>query len=90
MYRFLVHNKCRIPELGLKIIRYHSFYVWHRENQYSYLESESDTEVKKWCRIFSDCDLYTKNDTDNFDIDLIKSYYEDLVKKYFDNEILEW
>src|SRR5687768_4493500 len=31
IYAYLVfkHNKCLIPEDGLKIIRYHSFYSWH-------------------------------------------------------------
>lgn len=90
MYQVLVHNKCSIPQLGLNIVRYHSFYPWHKSGAYSYLESESDLETKHWCQIFSQCDLYTKSQAVNYNIAELKSYYQSLIEKYFPNPILEW
>lgn len=90
LYDVLKHNKCEIPEEGLKIIKYHSFYSWHRENQYEYLMNDEDYKIRDLCRQFSDCDLYTKNDNNKLDIDKLKPYYDGLIKKYFPNELLEW
>lgn len=95
MYQTLIHNKCIIPDIGLKIIRYHSFYAWHKEGAYEYLESKKDLEVKKWCHIFSVSDLYTKSNqtcdsATGLNIDELREYYQSLIRKYFPNEILEW
>lgn len=89
LYKVLVHNNCLIPEIGLRIIRFHSFYPWHKSGAYEYLEDGSDIELKKWCQIFSQCDLYTK-DGNKPDIEKLKPYYYGLVNKYFPNKILDW
>ncbi|XWV25207.1 hypothetical protein QJ856_gp0565 [Tupanvirus deep ocean] len=90
LYKVLVHNKCTIPVIGLNIIRYHSFYPWHKDGAYDYLENEEDKELKNWCRFFSQCDLYTKNNEEPIDISKIKPYYQSLIEKYFPNQILSW
>lgn len=93
MYQVLIHNKCSIPQIGLNIIRYHSFYPWHKYGAYGHLESPEDLETKKWCQIFSECDLYTKSSNLNYDsddLDNLKLYYQSLIEKYFPNDILEW
>jgi inositol oxygenase len=90
LYRVLVHNKCTIPEIGLNIIRYHSFYPWHKNNAYDYLDSVEDQEIKNWCKIFSECDLYTKDDNNKIDIENVMPYYQSLVEKYFPNQIISW
>jgi inositol oxygenase len=90
LYRVLVHNKCTIPEIGLKIIRYHSFYPWHNSGAYTYLENSRDLEIKKWCKIFSQCDLYTKHSTNVIDPEKIKPYYQSLIEKYFPIETIKW
>jgi len=90
LYQVLVHNKCTIPEIGLRIIRYHSFYPWHRDNAYTYLENENDIEIKKWCQIFSQCDLYTKDNNEHINIEKLEPYYQKLINKYFPNQILQW
>jgi len=33
MYQVCIRNKCTIPKEGLNMIRYHSFYPWHREGE---------------------------------------------------------
>lgn len=90
MYQVLKNNKCKIPELGLNIIRYHSFYAWHRDNQYTYLMNKYDHEIQEWCHKFSQCDLYTKSDKNIPDINKLKPYYQKIITKYFPTEILRW
>lgn len=88
-YSVFKHNGCLIPEDGLKVIRYHSFYSWHHHDAYEYFMNDSDHAIKYLCYNFSLCDLYSKND-DDIDIDAVKPYYDELIKKYFPNPILEW
>lgn len=53
LYQVLKHNNCKLPEIALKIIRFHSFYPWHNANDYQYLtDSSYDDETKKWVKIF--------------------------------------
>jgi len=89
MYQVLKHNGCLIPEEGLKIIRFHSFYPWHKEGAYKYFMNEDDQITLKWVQIFSKMDLYTK-DAPVPDVQALMPYYKNLVKKYFPNEVLRW
>ena len=52
LYQVLKYNNCKIPDMGLKIIRYHSFYPWHQNDGYDYLCNDRDFEVKEWVRKF--------------------------------------
>jgi inositol oxygenase len=70
-----------LPEPGLYMLRYHSFYAWHREGAYEYLLDDHDREMLKWVKLFNPYDLYSKNPTPP-DWTKLKSYYEDLVAKY--------
>jgi inositol oxygenase len=89
LYQTLLNNEHSIPEIGLYIIRYHSLYLWHENNEYSHLENIYDKHSKKFVKIFNKYDLYSKTD-DNFDINSIKEYYEKLIKKFFKNTLLKW
>ena len=89
MYKVLKHNNCLIPEEGLKIIKYHSAYVIHKENEYDYLMNKDDYKIRELCHQFSECDLYSK-DINKIDPDELQPYYEKLIDKYFTNNILEW
>lgn len=89
-YQVCKHNTCLIPEVGLKIIRYHSFYAWHSKAEYQYLMSQSDAEILKWIKIFNEHDLYTKDNFNFPDINNLKNYYQELIDKYFPNALLEW
>ena len=89
LYRVLKHNKCKIPDLGLRIIRYHSFYAFHKNNAYEYLMNDKDYELRDWCKKFSSCDLYTKDNDNLPNIDELKGRYDKLIDKYCPG-ILEW
>jgi inositol oxygenase len=81
MYAVLKGNNCPIPEEGLYIIRYHSFYPWHTHHQYTQFESDKDKEMKEWVLEFNKFDLYSKSD-DLPDFEAIKPYYQGLIDKY--------
>jgi inositol oxygenase len=70
-----------LPEGGLYMLRYHSFYAWHREGQYEYLLDDHDRSMLKWVELFNPYDLYSKNPVPP-DWTKLQPYYEDLVAKY--------
>ncbi len=70
-----------LPEEGLYMLRFHSFYSWHREGAYEHLLDDHDKEMLKWVQLFNPYDLYSKS-PEPPDWDKLKSYYENLVKKY--------
>ena len=75
-----------LPEPGLYMLRYHSFYPWHREGAYDYLLDDHDREMLKWVKLFNPYDLYSKNPTPP-DWNQLRPYYEDLVAKYLPEEL---
>jgi inositol oxygenase len=94
-YMFMVcqHNRCRIPLQGLNIIRFHSFYPWHKEKAYDHLMQESDYELRTLVSKFSNCDLYSKAHEIHSDEEIertLKPYYQSLIEKYFPEPILKW
>ncbi len=78
--------KDHLPEPGLYMLRYHSFYAWHREGEYSHLLDEHDREMLKWVQLFNPYDLYSKNPTPPVWSEL-KPYYEELVRKYMPSSL---
>ena len=38
------------PEEGLYMLRYHSFYAWHREGAYDHLLDDHDRAMLKWVK----------------------------------------
>lgn len=36
-----------LPKAALNMIRYHSFYPWHRERAYTYFENDEDKQALK-------------------------------------------
>lgn len=70
-----------LPEPGLYMLRYHSFYAQHRENGYDHLLDDHDREMFKYVDLFNPYDLYSKVPTaPNWEE--LKPYYEALVAKY--------
>ncbi|XP_059490424.1 inositol oxygenase [Neocloeon triangulifer] len=88
MYRVLQHNKSKLPEEALYMIRYHSFYPWHVGGDYTHLCNKKDMEMLKWVQLFNKYDLYTKS-AKVPDVKSIKPYYQSLVDKYMPG-VLEW
>jgi len=89
LYQVLKDNGCTLPENALYLIRYHSFYPWHREGAYEHLASQKDKEMLPLLRDFSNCDLYSKCTAD-LNAPEIQAYYQSLVKKYFPVQDLKW
>lgn len=75
-----------LPEPGLYMLRYHSFYAWHREGAYDHLLDDHDREMLKWVKLFNPYDLYSKCPTPP-DWKQLRPYYEDLVAKYLPSTI---
>jgi inositol oxygenase len=70
-----------LPEPALYMIRYHSFYAWHREGEYRHLTDARDEAHLAWVQAFNPYDLYSKNPNPPVLAEL-KPYYEDLLAKY--------
>ena len=71
-----------LPAEGLYMLRYHSFYPWHREGQYDYLCNQTDRSMLKWVLDFNQYDLYTKSH-EAPDPVALKPFYEDLIAEFF-------
>ncbi len=86
---YLYHvTKAYLPEEALYMIRYHSCYPIHRENQYQYLMNEKDRKLFHWVREFNQYDLYSKSDKAP-DVKALRPFYEDLVAEFLPDQ-LSW
>ena len=70
-----------LPIEALYMVRYHSFYAWHREGQYDHLCNAQDRAMLPWVQKFNPYDLYSKNPNRPL-LAAVKPYYEDLLAKY--------
>lgn len=70
-----------LPQPALYMIRYHSFYAWHREGEYDYLCDDQDRAMLPWVQRFNPYDLYSKSPTPP-DWQALRPYYSDLIAKY--------
>jgi inositol oxygenase len=77
-----------LPEEGLYMLRYHSFYPGHREGAYSCLMNEKDVKMFDWVRAFNPYDLYTKSH-EKPDVEKLRPYYEELIAEYCPGQ-LQW
>jgi inositol oxygenase len=73
--------KDHLPDEALYMLRYHSFYPWHREGQYDHLCNEQDHAMLKWVQAFNPYDLYTKSH-ERPDVKQIRPFYDDLIAEY--------
>lgn len=79
---YLYHvMKDHLPEPALYMIRYHSFYAWHREEQYDWLCDDHDREMLPWVKKFNPYDLYSKSPTPP-DWQALRPYYAELIEKF--------
>ena len=82
LYQVLVHHReNKIPEAGMVMIRYHSFYPWHTGGSYTQFTNEKDEQYRKWILDFNKYDLYTKSQK-IYSLDEIKAYYQPIAEKY--------
>jgi inositol oxygenase len=79
---YLYHMlKPYLPMEALYMIRYHSFYSWHREGDYDHLCNDQDRAMLPWVQRFNPYDLYSKS-PERPKLADVKPYYEDLMAKY--------
>lgn len=88
LYQVLVHNKSTLPIQGLYILRFHSFYPWHKGGAYKNLTNKFDEEMFPWIKAFNRSDLYSKSHNVP-KIEELRGYYQSLIDKYMPG-LLEW
>jgi inositol oxygenase len=90
LYLVLRHNPNHLlSEKFWNIIRFHSFYPWHTGKDYYEFMEENDKKILEDVIDFNQFDLYSKEDIDFKLTAEIKKYYENLLDKYFPEE-LSW
>lgn len=90
LYQVLKHHPGnKLPEEGMVMIRYHSFYPWHTGGSYQRLMSEKDKKYKEWITDFNQYDLYSKSDK-VFELEEVKDYYQPIAEKYLGSGPINW
>lgn len=88
LYHVVTQAGCSLPEPALCMIRYHSFYPWHREEQYGQLLDDHDHQMLPWVRKFNPYDLYSKSPK-RPNWNELAPYYTALIDKYLPGK-LRW
>jgi inositol oxygenase len=88
LYHVVTQAGCLLPEPALYMIRYHSFYPWHREEEYGQLLDDRDRELLPWVRKFNPYDLYSKS-PQRPNWSELEPYYTALIDKYLPGK-LRW
>lgn len=78
-----------LPREALAMIRYHSFYPWHREGAYREFMREGDEVLLQAALAFNPYDLYSKSD-DAPSVEELKPYYMELIDEYFPEKNIKW
>lgn len=90
LYQVLTnHPENKIPEAGMVMVRYHSFYPWHEGGSYKELLGPKDAQYEAWVKDFNKYDLYTKSNT-IYDLDDMKAYYLPIAEKYLGAGPINW
>ena len=77
-----------LADEALYMLRFHSFYAWHRHGAYQHLENEKDKAMLQWVKKFNPYDLYSKGHSKP-DLKQLKSSYDDLFAEFLP-EKLAW
>ncbi|CAK9786792.1 myo-inositol oxygenase [Cutaneotrichosporon oleaginosum] len=84
----VMKRQSTLPREALSMIRYHSFYPWHRENAYRHLMNADDEAQLEAVLAFNPYDLYSKSDAP-VKVEEVKDYYMGLINKYIPG-VIEW
>jgi inositol oxygenase len=77
-----------LPDESLYMLRFHSFYAWHRHGAYTHLMNEKDAAMLEWVKKFNPYDLYSKSHTKP-NLTELKPYYDDLFAEFLPDTI-DW
>ncbi len=80
--------KSYLPDEALYMLRFHSFYPWHRHGAYTHLMNEKDAVMLEWVKKFNPYDLYSKGHSKP-NLQELKPYYDDLFAEFLP-EKLDW
>ncbi|HTX74779.1 MAG TPA: inositol oxygenase family protein [Terracidiphilus sp.] len=75
-----------LPTEALYMLRYHSFYPWHRHGAYDHLCNDTDRAMLKWVLDFNQYDLYSKGNVKP-DVKALKPYYDELFAEFVPEKI---
>jgi inositol oxygenase len=79
---YLYHvMKPHLPPEALAIIRYHSFYPWHREGAYAHFMNDTDRRLLPFVQKFNPYDLYSKSN-EKPDLKKLRPYYDELINEF--------
>jgi inositol oxygenase len=85
----VVKEQSTLPDEALAMIRYHSFYPWHKEGAYRQFMDEKDEKMLAAVRAFNPYDLYSKSD-DVPSVEELKPYYLELIDEFFPQSVIKW
>jgi inositol oxygenase len=75
-----------LPMEALYMLRFHSFYPWHRHDAYDHLANDQDRAMLEWVVKFNQYDLYSKGHVKP-DLKRLKPYYDDLFAEFLPERI---
>jgi inositol oxygenase len=81
-------SQSTLPPPALAMIRFHSFYPWHKEGGYDHLLNDEDREMLVWVRDFNRFDLYSKSKPLQ-NVEELKTYYKEQILKFFP-PVINW
>ena len=77
-----------LPDESLAMLRFHSFYAWHKHGAYTHLMNKKDVAMLEWVKKFNPYDLYSKGNTKP-KLQELKPYYDDLFAEFLPERI-DW
>jgi inositol oxygenase len=77
-----------LPDESLAMLRFHSFYAWHKHGAYTHLMNKKDVAMLEWVNKFNPYDLYSKGNTKP-NLQELKPYYDDLFAEFLPDRI-DW
>jgi inositol oxygenase len=75
-----------LPMPALYMIRFHSFYAWHREGEYGHLLDQQDRDMLPWVQKFNPYDLYSKCPSPP-DWSKLQPLYAEMISKYLPEKL---
>ena len=97
MYHMLKFNGVDIPDEGLHMLRYFTFYDWHTVNHYSSLANDDDVDMKSFVAdfhgVWQNASRGLRETRDMSDAEcehLWITHYSHIVQKYDAHRLLKW